>query len=362
MFRIFHLTEALGGGVLHCIALLANEQVCAGHDVTLAYSIRGETPEELVLAQLFDSRIKRIVVELATEIGLRDLKSMLLVLWLLQDGKYDAIHFHSSKAGALGRVAAFCNFQISKTCYSPHGFSFLRRDISDRKRKLFWWFERSLHAIGGKIAACSQSEKKYAEQYLQSRRSHLLENAIDVGKMPAKDYDKQGNRARVVISGRVTYAKAPWRVARIARVVSGEDAEFVWLGDGEAALKAEWIGDSPIRISGWLGQPRLLDELTHADVFLFTSLWEGMPIALIEAQTIGLPAVATNVIGNKDIVVHGETGFLANSEDELLFYTNRLVQDRDLRKRLGTAARENAFRRFGKDRFLQRSLSIYFGK
>lgn len=361
MRNILHVTEALGGGVLHSIALLANEQARAGHRVTLIHSIRLETPNETVLAQRFDAEVRRIVLPMSSEICAGDIKSLLALCCALGRKKYDAIHCHSSKAGALTRIAAFLTLQVRKTCYSPHGFAFLRRDVSDRKRKFFLFLERNLHRLGGKIAACSETEKQYAELYLNSKNTYLLENAINFDELGQRNGERNLDRIRMVTAGRVTYAKAPWRFAEVARHLVDEGlAEATWLGDGEASLKAEWIGDSPVQFTGWLDKPHLMSELAKADIFLFPSLWEGMPIALMEAQAMGIPAVATNIVGNKDIVLHGETGFLANTEEDLVRYAEQLARDPQLRARMGQAARHNALQRFGKDRLLKSSLSIYF--
>lgn len=361
MRKILHITEALGGGVLHSIALLANEQVRGGNCVTLIHSVRPDTPNEVMLNLRFDPGVRRITLPMRGEIGLADAFSLLAVCFAICRERYDAIHCHSSKAGALARVAAFITLQAHKTCYSPHGFAFLRRDVSERKRRFFLRIERALHSLGGKIAACSETEKLYAEQYLSSCRAYLLENAIDFSELGQRTRSDNDMRVCLVTSGRVTYAKAPWRFAAVARQLVDQNlVEAVWLGDGDVSLKSEWIGGSPVTFTGWLDKQELMCALANADIFLFPSLWEGMPIALIEAQAAGIPAVATNIIGNKDIIMHGKTGFLADTEDELMHYAEILARDASLRRKMGLAARKNALHRFSKERLLKSSLSIYF--
>ncbi|WP_167759975.1 glycosyltransferase [Paraburkholderia pallida] len=361
MRKILHITESLGGGVLHCVALLANEQARAGHSVTLVHSVRSDTPSESELVRMFDNSVRRIVLPMKREIGLSDLRSFVSVLGVVCRGKFDAIHSHSSKAGALVRVASFMTLQIRKSCYSPHGFSFLRRDVPEKQQRLFLMVEKTLHRLGGKIAACSPTEKLYAEQYLGEGRVYLLENAIDTALINETRRNGQRSTPRVVTAGRVAYQKAPWRFVELARRVAPHEAEFVWLGDGDNTAKREWFANSRVLVSGWLDKQRLMGELTDSDVFVLTSLWEGMPIALIEAQAMGIPAVATNIVGNKDVIVHGETGFLAGNDEELLHYTKKLLSDPQLRQSMGRAARRNAVNRFSKDRFLKESVLIYFG-
>lgn len=361
MKRILHVTEALGGGVLHCVSLLANEQVRSGHSVTLVYSVRADTPPDAALASMFDASVRRIVLPMKREIGFSDLRALLALLKILRSERFDAIHSHSSKAGALARLATFLRFEIGKSCYSPHGFAFLRRDVAEKKRRLFHLIEWLLHKLGGKIAACSATEKLYAEQHLGKHRIYLLENGIDTALINEVTRADECKVARVVTAGRVAYQKAPWRLAQIAHHIAAEEAEFIWIGDGDAESKTEWLADSRVVVSGWLDKQRLMAEFANSDVFVLTSLWEGMPIALIEAQAMGIPAVATNIVGNKDVVVHGKTGFLADTDEELLLYTRKLVNDPKLRQRMGRAARRHAISRFGKDKFLKESELIYFG-
>lgn len=295
------------------------------------------------------------------EIGAADLRPLISLAWILGRRQFDAIHSHSSKAGALTRIAAFMTLQIRKSCYSPHGFAFLRSDVPEMKRRLYRLIESGLHKLGGKIAACSATEKLYAEKYLGKSRVHLLENAIDTALIGEVGHPDERTVVRVVTVGRVTYQKAPWRFGKLATDIAPKGVEFVWLGDGSNADRERWLDDSPVSISGWLDKQRLMDELSDSDVFVLASLWEGMPIALIEAQAMGIPAVASNIEGNKDVVVHGETGFLADTDESLLRYTQQLVNDPQLRRRMGRAARRHAIRRFGKDRFVRDSELIYFG-
>jgi glycosyltransferase involved in cell wall biosynthesis len=84
-----------------------------------------------------------------------------------------------------------------------------------------------------------------------------------------------------------------------------------------------------------------------------------MPEALIEAQVCGLPAVATDVVGNRDVVAHGETGFLCRSADEMASSLARLVHDPALRLRLGARARERALPRFNLDRLVDVLETLY---
>jgi glycosyltransferase involved in cell wall biosynthesis len=359
--KIVHVTEAMGGGVLHCIVLLANRQAAAGDDVVVLHSIRDDTPLPAKLDELFDPRVRRRVVEMHTAIGVRDAMSLFRMMVELYRERPDVLHLHSSKAAALGRVAARALGISSRTIYSPHGFAFLKEDIRPLKVKLFLLIERALHAIGGHVVACSKSELRYARMLLSgAERTSLVENAVRLDQ-----FDRRSGgppRADVVVctSARVTYQKAPWRFTRLARRFVGvPHARFVWFGDGPAEMVDSWIDRDVVDLSGWIPTEDLRRRLQHCDIFVLPSLWEGMPIALIEAQAAGLPAVASRIVGNRDVIMHGVTGFLANDDEELERYTRILIDDAELRAKMGAAAAAHSRARFGETRLFRSYVEVY---
>ncbi|WP_167064952.1 glycosyltransferase [Burkholderia sp. Ax-1719] len=362
---ILHVTEALGGGVLYCIALLANRQVSAGDDVTIVHSIRVDTPSEAELDRIFDKRIRRRVIDMKTSVGLHDAVSIVRLFQEILKGRPDVIHLHSSKAAALGRVVARVMGLCDRTIYSPHGFSFLKQDIPRRTAKFYLLVERLLHAIGGNIVTCSRSERQYASRLLgHTRRIGMVENAVDTAGLVARKVAANKQITTICTSGRVTYQKAPWRFSKLAQSAareSGVDAQrkFIWFGDGDADSVNTWVDRGVVELTGWVKTEELHHRLAACDLFVIPSLWEGMPIALIEAQALGLPAIGSRVVGNRDVIQHGVTGFLANSDDELAAYVKRLVNDPPLRARMGSAAREKALERFSSDRLFRSYVRIY---
>jgi glycosyltransferase involved in cell wall biosynthesis len=96
-----------------------------------------------------------------------------------------------------------------------------------------------------------------------------------------------------------------------------------------------------------------------ADVFVMTSLWEGMPLTLLDAQAIGLPAVVSDVVGCRDVVLDGVTGFICKSDVELMEKTRLLIRDAALRVRMGQAARSMALVRFSSERMHSEILNAY---
>jgi glycosyltransferase involved in cell wall biosynthesis len=75
---------------------------------------------------------------------------------------------------------------------------------------------------------------------------------------------------------------------------SGIDCELVWIGGG-ADEDEQKLRNARIRVTGWLDRREVLAELVNADVYLHTAAWEGFPVAILEAASLGLPVVARSI-------------------------------------------------------------------
>ena len=220
----------------------------------------------------------------------------------------DVVHLHSSKAGVLGRAAAFTTGDAARVFYSPRGLPFLQEDYSPRARALFRRIEWACARLGGTVVACSASEEALVREHLRPRRVALVENAVDVESVIPR-VDRGDGLMRIGIVGRITYARNPPLFAELARRHASGNTRFVWVGGGEAD-DARLLQEAGVEVTGWKSRPEALAEMSRLDIYLHPSRWEGMPIALIEAQIAGLPAVATDVVGNRDVIREGETGFV----------------------------------------------------
>ena len=358
--KIIHITEALGGGVAHSLSQLAKAQATDGHQVMVIHSVRPDTPVDL-LPGLYPAPIDRRVLPMVTAISpVADLKGLWQIRALLKAENPDVIHLHSSKAGVLGRLAALLTGKGDRVFYSPRGFAFLREDVSSKKQRLFLNLERFASKLGGTVIGCSGTEADLARTKVGHARTFLVENSVDLSAVPVAAGSTNG-RVRVVTSGRICYQKAPWRFRDLAVGCADLPAEFVWLGDGDlhADLMVDGALPKHVDIAGWQPRSGVYASLAAADIFVLPSLWEGMPLALIEAQASGLPAVVSNVVGNRDVVVDGKTGFVCKTDAELLQKTRLLIEDAGLRRRMGQAAREMAAVRFSVERMHNEMMMVY---
>ena len=334
--RVLHLTEVLEAGVLTMLVRLSARQIEAGASVDVAYSARPETLPPETLRARFDSRVGVRLLPSRPGILRRSLAMFRATRAALASGTYDVIHLHSSFAGFAGRLAAMGSRSSTVVLYSPHGFAFLRRDASLAVR-LVWQLVEGLMARVGVCVLLCESELATARSRLHPRRAMLLRNGVPVADYAS--FQSHGSSDPPVVSmiGRISYQKAPWRFATVARAL-GDRARFVWIGDGRPADRERWLGDSGVEVTGWLDEELVRKLLVDTSVLLFPTLWEGMSMALMQAQAQGVPAVVSDAVGNRDAVLQGRTGYVTATDDELVARTAELLEDAALRQRMSRAA------------------------
>ena len=142
------------------------------------------------------------------------------------------------------------------------------------------------------------------------------------------------------------------------------DVAFVLAGDGperytiEADISRLGLGDRVILLGYRADVP---DLLANCDLFVLPSLFEGLPLSVLEAMAAGKPVIASAIGGTDEAVVHGETGVLVPPGDaEALAAAIRLVlSDTDLAQRLGAAGAARVRERFSANRMVQRVAAVY---
>ncbi|WP_195467404.1 glycosyltransferase [Clostridium sp. D43t1_170807_H7] len=307
--KVLHIVEAFGGGVFTFLVDLVNN-TCDEYDIVLACSIRPQTPNDY--RSYIDKRVKIIELESGIrDINLnKDIKSFIEIRKLIKSEKPDILHLHSSKSGFLGRMA--CNDRNVKVLYNPHGFAFLKEDESNLKKKIYKILEYVAAKKCGSIIGVSKGE--YKEALKLSKKSYVINNGIDISKLPKLDEKIiNTNNLKVCTVGRISYQKNPELFNKIAEEFP--NIEFTWIGEGE--MKEKLSADN-IEITGWMNKKEVLKKMNDSDIFILTSLWEGLPIALLEGMYYKKICIVSNVIGNRDVIINGENGFVASNLEEFI--------------------------------------------
>lgn len=350
--KILHLVEAFGGGVYFFLRDLLNHPALSEFDIEVLYSPRGDF-EKGQLERDFP-RVKFTLWPSAQrEIRpLKDFRALLEARKFIRKTRPDFIHCHSSKAGVLGRAIAFSMGQQGRLAYSPHGLSFLKLDDPPWKRKLYRRIERLFSKLGGTVVGCSPSEvKALAESGIPAR---LIQNGVAAPKaVPDRRFAPP---FKIITVGRVTVPKHPALFNEIALAMP--DLSFVWVGDGE--LREQLTAEN-IRVTGWISREEIASILSEAHVYLSTSLWEGLPLAVLEGMAEGMPLLLSRCVGNVDLV-DGNNGRLFSGKAEAVHQLREMLADPAKLKEMGTASAKLLREGFSVDAMAAAYRDLYLSK
>lgn len=321
--KIVHVVECFAGGVFSFLSNLTNE--LDREDYIIIYGTnRDNIPKNF--KEQFPSKTQFIPWENAGRSlnPIKDIKALRELYTILEKiDDIDIIHLHSSKAGFLGRIVSFLLGKSSRTIYTPHAISFLRLDVSPKKRKIFIWMERFASFFGGKIVACSQSEKEAIEEQ-GIKNVTFINNGIKPLEIEKKV--NTSNKITIISVGRVSIQKNPKLFNDIAlEFIDNPNIQFIWCGDGE--LKSELTSPN-IKCTGWIERKTLENYLANADIYLSTSLWEGLPLSVLEAMSIGLPVILSDCVGNRDLVENKD--FLYKDKQKAVKIINYYIKNKRL--------------------------------
>jgi len=353
--KVIHATECAGSGTLSVLIALVHELAAAGSRQLIVYSERAETPPNLTA--LFPDGVEFVRVSPAAGLHLQFAAEFCRALAsAVRSFQPDVVHLHSSKAGFLGRITHLAMRWRCRTYYSPHGLAFLDPDRRLRNA-IFRTLEFVAARTGATPVGCGRSEAALLTK-LSGRDALLLENPVDERFFEIASVSAQVRT--VVTVGRLSRQKAPEKFAAVARLVRRQrpDIRFAWIGDGDAHYKPE-LAAAGCEMTGWRTREQVAEHLARAHVYLQTSRWEGLPISVIQALAAGVPCVVNDCDGNRDAVAHGVSGFVADSNDSLADHIIALLDDADLRARMGDAARGEARRRFGQAAFCAQVRRLY---
>ncbi|WP_051654685.1 glycosyltransferase [Persephonella sp. IF05-L8] len=334
--KIIHIVESFAGGVFDFLVDLINGMSEFEH--IIVHGKRENTPVDYKKYFPEETNFfywKNAVREVNPK---QDLLALIELINILKNQKdIDVIHLHSSKAGFLGRLATRTLGLQNKVVYTSHGVSFLRKDVSQLKLKQFVWFEKIATKFGGRVIACSKSEAEEFRKY--GIDANYIYNGIDINEV----YSSNANsKDKVIIGtvGRITYPKNPKLFDEIANYFkSFPNIKFLWIGDGE--LKHELKSEN-IKITGWLSRNQALEKLKEIDIYLSTSLWEGLPLSVLQAMALSKPLILSNCVGNIDLVENNYNGFLFKDRNEAIRSIENLLADKNLIQNFG----ENSYKMY----------------
>ncbi|VTR65000.1 putative Glycosyltransferase, group 1 family protein [Desulfosarcina cetonica] len=312
---------------------------------------------------LIENAIKRgvrltIQDSLVREISpLKDIVAFLQLLKFIRYNRYDIVHTHSSKAGILGRWAAWLN-GVPIIVHTVHGWGFHRYQ-HPVVRQFYILAERLSALITDRLIAVTKKdiEKGVAAGIGVRKQYALIRSGIDLKQFSVNDSRKAAIRAELgipenaIVIGTVTrlsVQKAPHVFIETAAIVNerSPDTFFVIVGGGPLQDELERLAEK-LGISGrvlFTGIRDDVQDVLHAfDIFMLTSLWEGLPRVIPQAIASGVPVIASRVDGNAEIINHNENGLLVEPRDANGFAEDAidLINNREKALRIRNNATKN---------------------
>lgn len=349
--KILHIVEPLTGGVLAFMRDLTKGQVGA-HEVYVAYGLRVETPPDV--EELFDKRIHMIKVP-AFDGAVKSLlnsKSYMQVRRIYDEIKPDIVHMHSSASGFIGRWSIPVGSVTA--LYTPHGYSFLMKDSTLVKRAIYWFIEWLSAKRKSTTIACSYGE--YKESLNLTKYATYVNNGVNTEELDAcrigeRPIEKQ---LRVCTMGRVMCQKNPALFNQVALALP--EVEFTWIGGGDMF---DNLTAPNIKVTGWMERKAALRLMQEHDVFMLTSLWEGLPIALLEAMYLNMVCLVSNVIGNRDVIRNGENGFICQRTEDFVSTLHGIISKRIDGQIIAENAHEDVAENYNASLMAEKYMEIY---
>lgn len=334
--HVVHVMESFAAGCLVALATLCHT-VRDGIQHSIIHALRPESPESF--AKLFPEDVSFHFLPMTRDIRpVADMRAFGELCGMLRSMRPDVVHCHSSKAGFLGRCAA--RRAGFPSVYTPHGYAFLRTDVGPLRRACFKWAEWLAARAGTAIVACGEEEYRFSRQ-LAGRHDQVIciPNSLDLSELDGlrqrtPPFRAHPDQVLAGTCGRLEPQRNPQLFSVLALALQ-DQAVWTWIG----ASQHNALLPPQVECPGWLSRGEALARLAALDVYVQTSLWDGLSYSILEAMALGKAVVATDIPANRAIIQHGVTGFLGASPERLIEYARRLIQDASLRQQMGAAAR-----------------------
>lgn len=363
--KVLHvITSSNPGGAQNHLFLLANDLSRLNYDITVVCGDGGPLIDKLRSIGIKVIPHFTIVREIRP---LSDLKAIFWLSKLIMKHKFDIVHSHSSKAGVIGRLAGFIA-RKPKIVFTAHGFVFSDETMNRRKRNFYTLIERWMGYLSDKIIAVSEYDKRIALKHkvASERKIEVILNGVDL--KPFEKVEKCNRTKPLVCVGTVTrlvYEKGISYFIEAASLVLKErrNVRFVIAGDGELReLLEKRVREKGLEKSvQFVGhQEDIAQILSSIDIFVISSIKEGLPLALLEAMASGRAIIATRVGGIPE-VLEPDRGILVPSlnEEELAKAIINLIDNVQLRVELARNAREYALQNHSSQAVAEKVNEIY---
>jgi glycosyltransferase involved in cell wall biosynthesis len=337
-------------------ALLANE-----HRVSVCYNTDGPIAKEIEAMGVPITRLPRF--------GRVDLFLLWRIFSKIRQLKPDLVHTHLFKSDFHGRLAArLAGTPVVSTLHNCHNWA---------KNPILGNIYGANARLADHIIAVSDEVRDYAIHYshIDPKKITTIANAIPLarfehnrsaGALIRQEFNIPSGSPVIGIIARLTEQKDHDNFLHAAQKIlqAAPETYFLIVGDGplRASLKALAVSLGIQNSTIFCGNRQDIPAVMAAlDILVFSSRWEGLPVALLEGLASSLSVVATHVGGVPGVIQNGVTGFLVPpaDSDALASSCTSLVKDAALRERIGQAGYDHVQANYGMDGMVKKTISLY---
>jgi len=346
-----------GGGPEHVLRLLSG----LNHDFDFYVACPFEEP-------YFDRYQKIISEKNVLQIPHRKFrfKDLNRIRYYILKNNIQIIHSHGKGAGIYSRLlAVLINIKCIHTFHGVHLNQY--NAVSKATYKLI---ERFLSRSTDAFVSVSQSEYESVlkNKFAKKNKLHLIENGVLIPELAVNENIFFTKPLLITSITRFDYAKNSSLIVdllgRLAKTKSLDKFKFIFIGSGpeEASVKnklKEKQLTSYVEFTGNLPNPE--EILKKSFCYLSTSRWEGLPLGMLEAMANGLPCIATDVPGNRDLVINQVNGFLFNLTEPQTAanYLIKLSDDVNLWRKFSVNARNLIIEKYSLRIMIEKTKNLY---
>ncbi|WP_034630107.1 glycosyltransferase family 4 protein [Desulfotruncus alcoholivorax] len=370
--RVIHVTTI---GITSYRALLAQCRFFRHKGMEVGFVFSPSSESKVLLSLGFP--VKEIYIDRKIN-PLSDSAAILKMFRYFRAVRPDIVHTHTSKAGVVGRIAARLA-GIANVVHTVHGFPF-HPGMTKVKYILYKEIEKKLARVTDIMMSQSREDIMNAQRLgIKPRLGNLIHigNGVDLDEFNPDRYPFErrqqireglaikGTDPVITMIGRVNREKGYHNLVEALHQIGDMSWQALFIGPDEG-----FLADLKQQINNYRLQNRILllgqrsdinDLLAITDVYVLPSYREGLPRSLIEAQSMGLPCVATDIRGCREVIVEGRTGFLVQPGDSRALgeAMRKLLMDSELRFNMGNAGRQHMQLYFNESEVARKVMAVY---
>jgi len=369
---LFLITKSNWGGAQRYVYDLATNLPTDDFEVAVASGGEGELINNLKLAGVKTITLPSLTRDISVS---KEIKTIFEVIKIIREEKPDIIHINSSKAGLIGAIAGrIC--LVPKIIFTAHGWAF-NEDRPAWQRFIFKTLHYLTVLLADQTIAVAYEVKQQLNWPLIARKITVIYN----GRQPINFQDKMTARTYLANTHKelTSYLNDTWSLtiaelhpikrhdlvikAQSEVIKTKPNHRHLIIGAGQAETELQQlITDNHLTENVFLlgSIPEAAQYLKVADIFILASHSEAMPYVIIETLMAGLPIIATNVGGIKEMITNQQNGLLIpdNQQTELVTSILQLLNDTNLSHRLADKAKDRA-KDFSFTKTLHQTLAIY---